>query len=219
MKTWRSLEEVAENADAKRIKPRKARKATAKPKADAAAEEVQAPDLAGVKGAKKAPMPDVIEPMLATLVSSAPTGEKWLHEIKFDGYRLLAHIEAGRVKLLTRSGLDWTKKFGKGVLAALQDLPLGAAIVDGELVVETASGATDFSALQADLSAGRTDRFVFYVFDLIYLDGYDLRSLPLIERKTVLEKLIPPGEGRCPLQCASRRKRRHGVAARLPTEP
>jgi len=195
VKTGRSLEEVAENADAKRIKPRKARKATAKPKPDAAVEEVQAPDLSGVKGAKKAPMPDVIEPMLATLVSSAPTGEKWLHEIKFDGYRLLAHIEAGRVKLLTRSGLDWTKRFGKGVLAALQDLPLGAAIVDGELVVETASGATDFSALQADLSAGRTDRFVFYVFDLIYLDGYDLRSLPLIERKTLLEKLVPPGEG------------------------
>lgn len=195
VKTGRSLEEVAENADAKRIKPRKARKAAAKPKPDAAAEEVQAPDLAGVKGAKKAPMPDVIEPMLATLVSSAPTGEKWLHEIKFDGYRLLAHIEAGRVKLLTRSGLDWTKRFGKGVLAALQDLPLGAAIIDGELVVETASGATDFSALQADLSAGRTDRFVFYVFDLIYLDGYDLRSLPLIERKTLLEKLVPPGEG------------------------
>ncbi|CAI9405787.1 Multifunctional non-homologous end joining protein LigD [Pleomorphomonas sp. T1.2MG-36] len=195
VKTGRSLEEVAENADAKRIKPRKARKTTAKPKPDVAAQEVETPDLAGVKGAKKAPMPDVIEPMLATLVSSAPTGEKWLHEIKFDGYRLLAHIEAGRVKLLTRSGLDWTKKFGKGVLAALQDLPLGAAIVDGELVVETASGATDFSALQADLSAGRTDRFVFYVFDLIYLDGYDLRSLPLIERKTLLEKLIPPGEG------------------------
>lgn len=195
VKTGRSLEEVAENADAKRSKPRKARKATAKPKPDAAVEEVQAPDLSRVKGAKKAPMPDVIEPMLATLVSSAPTGEKWLHEIKFDGYRLLAHIEAGRVKLLTRSGLDWTKRFGKGVLAALQDLPLGAAIVDGELVVETASGATDFSALQADLSAGRTDRFVFYVFDLIYLDGYDLRSLPLIERKTLLEKLVPPGEG------------------------
>ncbi len=199
VKTGRDLEEVAENATPKQKKKRKPRKATAVAKSSPAEPEssigTDVPDPAGVKGAKKARMPDFVEPMLATLVSSAPTGEKWLHEIKFDGYRLLAHIEAGRVKLLTRSGLDWTKKFGKGVLAALQDLPMGSAIIDGELVVETASGATDFSALQADLSADRTDRFVFYVFDLLYLDGYDLRSMPLIERKNLLEKLVPPDNG------------------------
>ena len=98
--------------------------------------------------------------------------------------------EAGRIKLLTRAGLDWTKKFGKQVVAALQDLPDGSALIDGELVVETDSGASDFSALQADLSEGRGDRFVFYVFDLLYLDGYDLMALPLIERKKLLEKLL-----------------------------
>jgi len=195
VKTGRSLEEVTENAATKRAGARKTGKSAAKAKRPDATPEGEAPDPARMKGAKKASMPDFIEPMLATLVSSAPTGEKWLHEIKFDGYRLLAHVEAGRVKLLTRSGLDWTKKFGKGVLSALQDLPMGSAILDGELVVETASGATDFSALQADLSAGRTDRFVFYVFDLLYLDGYDLRSLPLAERKDMLEKLVPAGEG------------------------
>lgn len=196
-KTGRSLEEVAENAAAKRVKARKPRKAATKSRSVPARTEpeveAEVPDLAGIKGARKAPMPDFIEPMLATLVSSAPRGERWLHEIKFDGYRLLAHVEAGRVKLLTRSGLDWIRKFGKGVVTALQDLPLGSAIMDGELVVETSSGATDFSALQADLSTGRADRFIFYVFDLPYLDGYDLGSLPLIERKRLLEKLIPPG--------------------------
>lgn len=199
VKTGRDLQEVAENAAAKQTKARKPRKSAAKaqPAAVEPEAEIEAaiPDPADIKGAKKAPMPDFVEPMLATLVPSAPTGDRWLHEIKFDGYRLLAHIEAGRVKLLTRSGLDWTRKFGKGVLLALQELPLGSAVIDGELVVETASGATDFSALQADLSADRTERFVFYVFDLVYLDGYDLRSLPLIERKKLLEKLVPHGNG------------------------
>ncbi|MCM5551673.1 DNA ligase D [Pleomorphomonas sp. NRK KF1] len=199
VKTGRDLKEVAEDAPARRTKARKSRKAKAATKPDSSKPDgdggPEVPDPAAIKGAKKAPMPDVVEPMLATPVPSAPTGEKWLHEIKFDGYRLLAHIEAGRVKLLTRSGLDWTRKFGKGVLAALQDLPMGSAVIDGELVVETASGATDFSALQADLSAERTDRFVFYVFDLLYLDGFDLRGLPLIERKTLLEKLVPPEGG------------------------
>ncbi|MBN9073021.1 MAG: DNA ligase D [Rhizobiales bacterium] len=157
--------------------------------------QVTAPDPSRVKAAKKTPMPAFMEPTLATLVSAAPTGKRWLHEIKFDGYRLQARIEAGRVKLLTRSGLDWTKKFGKTVLTALQDLPVGTAIIDGELVVETDSGASDFSALQADLSEGRTDRFVFYAFDLMYLDGYDLTALPLVERKALLERIVASDGG------------------------
>ncbi|WP_420963549.1 DNA ligase D [Brucella sp. IR073] len=155
--------------------------------------EKQLPDPATIKGATKAPLPKFIEPALATLVPKPPLGEGWIHEIKFDGYRLQARIEAGRVKLITRGGLDWTKKFGKEVIEALGDLPVGTALIDGELVVETNTGASDFSALQADLSEGRTDRFVFYVFDLLYLDGYDLRSLPLIKRKQVLEALAGPG--------------------------
>ncbi len=114
---------------------------------------------------------------------AAPTSKEWIHEIKFDGYRLQARIEAGRVRLLSRSGLDWTKKFGDEVVAALRALPLGSALIDGEIVVETSAGASDFSALQADLSAGRTDRFVYWVFDLLYLDGYDLRGATLLERE------------------------------------
>lgn len=151
---------------------------------------VSIPQPSKIKGAKKAALPDFVEPTLATLVSSAPSGERWLHEIKFDGYRLQARIEAGRVKLLTRSGLDWTKKFGKAVVSALADIPVGTALIDGELVVETSAGASDFSALQADLSEGRSDRFRFYVFDLLHLDGYDLRDVALITRKELLEKII-----------------------------
>ncbi len=149
-----------------------------------------APDPAALKGARKARIPDFVEPMLATLAPAAPSGDRWLHEIKFDGYRLQARVEAGRVKLLTRSGLDWTHRFGKEIPAALRDLPLGSAILDGETVVETGAGASDFGALQADLSEGRADRFVYYAFDLLHLDGHDLRPVPLVERKALLEQLL-----------------------------
>lgn len=152
-------------------------------------------DPAGEKGARKASLPDFIEPALATLVTKPPVGDRWIHEIKFDGYRLQARIEAGRVKLFTRRGLDWTQKFGKAVTGALADLPLGTAVIDGELVVEAGSGASDFSALQADLSEGRDDRFVFYVFDLLYLDGYDLQRVPLNRRKALLNQLVPQETG------------------------
>lgn len=148
------------------------------------------PDPSKVKGAKKSALPDFVEPTLATLVPSAPAGDRWVHEIKFDGYRLQALIDGGRVKLLTRSGLDWTQKFGKNVIDALQDLPVSEALIDGEVVVETSGGASDFSALQADLSEGRTDRFAFYAFDLLHLDGYDLAKVPLIRRKELLQQLI-----------------------------
>jgi bifunctional non-homologous end joining protein LigD len=104
--------------------------------------------------ARKAALPAFVEPALATLAASPPTGERWLHEIKFDGYRLQARLEDGDVFLLTRSGLDWTAKFGKAVVDALAALPVTTALIDGELVVETGTGASDFSALQADLSAG-----------------------------------------------------------------
>jgi bifunctional non-homologous end joining protein LigD len=91
---------------------------------------------------------------------------------------------------MTRSGLDWTPRFGAAVMAALTALPARSALLDGELVVENAAGASDFSALQADLSEGRGDRFVLYLFDLLYLDGYDLCGAPLIERKTLLKTLL-----------------------------
>ena len=199
VKTGRDIPAVAGEAPGWSSRTGKIRKSarrarTAEP--ELAAETEAIPDPSKVKGAKKAAMPGFVEPMLASLVTAAPAGERWLHEIKFDGYRLQARIEAGRVKLLTRSGLDWTRKFGKVVVKALQDLPTGTAILDGELVVETDSGASDFSTLQADLSAGRSDRFLLYVFDLLYLDGYDLRAVPLVKRKELLERIVSNDDSR-----------------------
>jgi bifunctional non-homologous end joining protein LigD len=147
-------------------------------------------DVAKVKGAKKAKMPGFVEPALASL-AAPPSGERWLHEIKFDGYRLQARIDAGEVTLWTRSGLDWTDKFGDRITAALRALPVQSALLDGELVVENGAGASDFSVLQSDLSENRSDRFIFTLFDALFLDGYDLREAPLIERKAQLKSLLP----------------------------
>ncbi len=135
-------------------------------------------------------MPRFVPPALATAVASLPSGENWIHEIKFDGYRLQARVLAGRVTLLTRSGLDWTSKFGNELILALKDLRIHSALIDGELVVEASSGASDFSALQSDLSAGRSDRFLFYAFDLLFLDGYDLQASTQILRKQLLEAVV-----------------------------
>ncbi len=201
VKTGRQIADVAGEAPGWSSQTGRIRKSTKKAPARARTKTAAArsappalPDPSKIKGAKKASMPAFVEPMLATLAAAPPPGARWLHEIKFDGYRLQARIAAGRVKLLTRGGLDWTRKFGKAVLAALQELPVATAIIDGELVVETDSGASDFSALQADLSAGRSDRFVFYVFDLLYLDGFDLRAAPLIARKELLAQLVGDGD-------------------------
>jgi bifunctional non-homologous end joining protein LigD len=143
-------------------------------------------------GAKESPFPGFVPPMLATARSSPPTGANWRHEIKFDGYRLQAHIRSDRVKLLTRTGLDWTARFGVTLAGALADLPVEEAVIDGEVVAERKGGAPDFSALQEALSTGSTDRLIFYAFDLLYLDGYDLRPVPLVGRKTALAALIIP---------------------------
>ncbi|HEX9169467.1 MAG TPA: DNA ligase D [Roseiarcus sp.] len=154
-----------------------------------------AADPSEVEGAAKAPMPGFVEPMLAALAKSPPGGDRWLHEIKFDGYRLQARIEDGRVTLWTRAGLDWTEKFVGPVPEALRDLPVREALLDGELVVENESGVSEFSRLQADLSEGRRDRFVYYAFDCLYLDGYDLRESALVRRKELLNQLVGNGGG------------------------
>jgi len=153
------------------------------------------PDPSTIEGAIEGPPPGFVEPMLATLARTPPAGDRWLHEIKFDGYRLQARIEKRQVTLWTRSGLDWTKKFGETVPEALRNLPVRTALIDGELVVENDSGVSEFSLLQADLSDGRLDRFVYYAFDCLYLDGYDLREAPLIRRKALLGDLVGSAPG------------------------
>ncbi|WP_191217876.1 DNA ligase D [Agrobacterium salinitolerans] len=187
VKTGRSVEEVA-------AKPKDTW--NSKPVSKKAAASTSGKKQAHVlpKGARKLAMPSFVPPALATLKPKPPSGDRWLHEIKFDGYRLQARVDQGKLQLLTRSGLDWTEKFGDAVASALTALPAETALIDGEIVVEGDNGASDFSALQKDLSEGRSDRFLFYAFDLLYLDGSDLRAAALSERKALLEKLLPAGD-------------------------
>ena len=110
-----------------------------------------------------------------------------LHEIKLDGYRLQIHLNQGRVTCFTRTGLDWTKRFPR--IVDVFDIPVERAVFDGEIVV-VKDGRANFSELQADLATGRRDRLAYYAFDLLYLDGFDLRKSPLIERKRVLHTLF-----------------------------
>jgi bifunctional non-homologous end joining protein LigD len=132
------------------------------------------------------------------LVSEVPKGDRWLHEIKWDGYRLMLRIDRGRVTVLTRRGHDWTARFPT-IAEAARRLPVTSAMIDGEAVVETASGVPDFSALQAALGARdgpghkAAHEAVLYAFDLLHLDGRDLRGLPLTARKQQLAKLVPHG--------------------------
>jgi bifunctional non-homologous end joining protein LigD len=135
------------------------------------------------------PLPGFIEPCLATLADKAPDSDNWIHELKFDGYRLQAHIDNGKVRLLTRKGLDWTAKFGT-TAAALARLPVSNAIIDGELVVEGPDGISSFSLLQQALKRGDDAAMVYYLFDLLHLDGRDLRREPLEVRKAALQKLL-----------------------------
>ncbi|MDR3408507.1 MAG: DNA ligase D [Methylovirgula sp.] len=146
------------------------------------------------KGAKRKALPDFIPPMLPTLVATPPSGAQWVHEVKFDGYRIEAVAKAGKVKLRTRTGLDWTDRFPT-VAGALAQLPVEDCIIDGEIVVEEANGVSDFSALQNALSQGETGGMVYYVFDLMHIDGYDLAGLPLVARKEVLQSLLKAAPG------------------------
>ncbi len=137
-----------------------------------------------------APSSQFISPALATLKATPPSGNDWIHEVKFDGYRIQAHVAAGKVKLLTRSGLDWTTRFGDAVPRELLSLDCKQAIIDGELVVLSPKGVASFSLLQADLSEGRSDRMVFYAFDLLQLNNSSWLGKPLAKRKLRLEELL-----------------------------
>jgi bifunctional non-homologous end joining protein LigD len=132
-------------------------------------------------------MPGFILPQLASLRTKAPSGDNWLHEIKYDGYRLQVHLNKGRVTTYTRNGLDWTKRFS--AITGAFDIPVERAIFDGEVVV-VKDGRTNFSELQAALAAGRQRDMAFYAFDLLYLEGFDLRGAPQIERKRILKSLF-----------------------------
>ncbi|WP_341318021.1 DNA ligase D [Paraburkholderia sp. IMGN_8] len=138
--------------------------------------------------ATPAPMPEQIKPQLATLATSLPTGGDWIVETKFDGYRILARFDKGRVRLFTSGGHDWTKEL-KNLAVEVEKLDLASAWLDGEIVV-LKDGIPDFNALQSAIDESVGESLVYFVFDLIYLDGQDLRKVPLWSRRARLAQLI-----------------------------
>jgi DNA ligase D-like protein (predicted ligase) len=134
-------------------------------------------------------LPKWIRPQLCKLVDKAPQGSDWLHEIKYDGYRMHARLDRGRAQLLTRTGLDWTHKYPP-IAAAVSTLPARQAYLDGELCGVRPNGKTSFSLIQAASDAGNADALVFFLFDLLYLDGEVISTAPLRERKERLRGLL-----------------------------
>lgn len=143
---------------------------------------------------KISPLPDFLDLELALLVEEPPKGEGWIHETKYDGYRTQARVDQGVVQLLTRTAQDWTKKFPT-VARALQKLKVQNAIFDGEIVWIDEKGRSDFQSLQNALKHKESSSLIYYVFDLLYLNGEDLREISLLERKKILEDLLAPLAG------------------------
>ena len=154
-------------------------KAPAKPRKTASAT---------LTGARKAKLPAQLKPELATLVDSAPEGQ-WSYEIKFDGYRIMARIDHGEVQLFTRNGHDWTHKLPQQA-QALAELGLESAWLDGEMVVANEHGVPDFQALQNAFEAGSSGSIMYYLFDMPYLNGVDLREVPVEERRAALSTVL-----------------------------
>lgn len=150
-------------------------------------------------GARKRSMPEFVAPQLATLVTQPPEGEGWLHELKFDGYRMLCHLSHGKVRFWSRNQKDWTEKF-PNLVKALKTFPAGSVILDGEIVIVDSAGRSSFQDLQQAMGKSGAGAFIFQVFDLIYLDGYDLTALPLVQRKLLLEGLLASIKGKTPLR-------------------
>jgi bifunctional non-homologous end joining protein LigD len=138
---------------------------------------------------RSAGLPDFVEPQLATLVKAAPAGDAWLHELKFDGYRILARLARGRATLFSRRGKDWSASFPT-VCAAVEALPARTALIDGEVAVRLPDGRTSFQALQNALGAAAPPGLIYFVFDLLHLDGDDLMPMPLEARKARLRALL-----------------------------
>ena len=147
----------------------------------------------------KEALPSFVPPQLASLAKSPPVGEEWIHELKLDGYRIQARVQStGRkqIQLLTRTALDWTHRL-RPVADAIDDLNLPSALFDGEVVVLASDGTSSFAGLQAAFQEGARFPFTYFIFDLLHLNGYNLRNLSLLDRKTLLTKLLSvlPSEG------------------------
>jgi bifunctional non-homologous end joining protein LigD len=137
----------------------------------------------------RSPPPQFIRPQLSLLVETPPSGPDWAHEIKYDGYRIHARLVRGEARLLTRTGLDWRDRYG-ATAKAVSALAVKSAYLDGELCAVRSDGTTAFSEMQAATDEGRTSNLVYFVFDLLFLDGRNLAGLPLLERKERLKALV-----------------------------
>ena len=184
--TQRSLEQIA--ADPERVWHSN-RTVAANIKKGAVKKAKTKIDPSKIPAARKALLANSIDVQLATSATVAPEGEDWIHEIKYDGYRMLCRLNAGKVRIYSRNRKEWTADFAS-VARALADLPIESAWIDGEVVSMDAKGRFGFQALQQALSTG-TGEVVYYAFDLLYLNGYDLRGVTLQERKTLLKSLVP----------------------------
>ena len=147
------------------------------------------PDPKSVRGARKGILPAFVEPSLPQATVRPPRGDTWVHEIKYDGYRIQARIDGREIRLMTRKRLDWTSRFAT-IAVALKDLELSAALLDGEVVVEDSAGLPSFSLLQADLAAGRGERMRYVAFDIFHAEGFDLTPATLLDRKDLLQRIV-----------------------------
>src|SRR2546429_166154 len=150
--------------------------------------------VSAIVGARVAKLPASLSPMLATLVDAIPTSDEWLHEIKFDGYRMLCRIDKGKVTVFSRNGKEWTAALNR-IAESVGELGLESAWLDAEVTIVDERGRTSFQALQNALSDPKGERLVYFVFDLLYLDGYDLQGVALSDRKRLLRTLIPKTAG------------------------
>jgi len=190
--TGRTLEQIAADRDrvwdsgVGEVKVEKAK--VPKAKATRVARK-KAVDPSTLSGARKAPLPASLHAQLATAVTDPPRGDEWLHEMKFDGYRILARLDKGRVKLVSRNGKDWTDRFPT-ITDAVAGLGAERAVLDGEVAVLLPDGRTSFQALQNYMGGAAGGQLVYYAFDLLYLDGYDLSGAALEPRKAALQRLV-----------------------------
>lgn len=191
--TGRTMEQIAAGGDVWESRAAGEAPAADPPAPPAAARRPRAP-----RGASPGPMPEGVPFQLATLVDEAPEGPEWIHEVKYDGYRLRIELDGGRGRVVTRNGADWTDRFAPLARAA-EALPARSALIDGEAVVLDSEGRSDFGSLQEALAAKHPGDIVLEAFDLLFLDGFDLRAEPLARRKELLRSLLEAGPAGSPL--------------------
>ena len=195
----RSLEDIAEQREHiwhsnKSVAANVRAGAVSKAKSSPVKSRKNAGGVSAIVGARVAKLPTSLSPMLAMLVDAIPTSDEWLHEIKFDGYRMLCRIDKGKVTLFSRNGKEWTAALNR-IAEAVGELGLESAWLDGEVAIVDDRGRTSFQALQNALADPKGERLVYFVFDLLYLDGFDLQGVALSDRKRLLRTLIPKTAG------------------------